>query len=159
MMKKLNYVILGILVLGVLILNFNLIENKPGNSDFKILENSRDISNIPKVSNEIIQDNPVVKNSEKKTSSEKTSKEDSKEVHKKIIFIDPSRESSGDGSIDNPLRSWGEISEWEEGFQYLQKRGTTDYLEHQLDVEGKNLFLGSYGEGDAPIIKSNSGKY
>ena len=67
-----------------------------------------------------------------------------------ITHIDPSVASSGDGSMESPIKNWSEIT-WEPGRTYLQKRGTVS--NDTLGINVDNVTIGSYGpEGDTAKI-------
>jgi len=72
------------------------------------------------------------------------------------VYIDPGNTNDNleDGSSEHPFNSWSDVS-WEEGYQYLQKRGTTSD-ETKISIYAGNVTLGAYGEGDKPVIQSNS---
>lgn len=74
-------------------------------------------------------------------------------------YIDPQNESDPlkDGSRNHPFSSWSEVS-WETNTFYLQKRGTIAF-EEKISVYSNNVTLGAYGEGNTPIIESNSYEY
>jgi len=72
------------------------------------------------------------------------------------VYIDPGNANDNleDGSLEHPFNSWSDVS-WEEGYQYLQKRGTTSE-ETKISIYAGNVTLGAYGEGDKPVIQSTS---
>jgi len=72
------------------------------------------------------------------------------------VYIDPGNTNDNleDGSPEHPFNSWSDVS-WEEGYQYLQKRGTTSE-ETKISIYAGNVTLGAYGEGDKPVIQSSS---
>lgn len=75
------------------------------------------------------------------------------------VYIDPDHKNDemANGSINHPFSSWTDIT-WKEGYTYLQKRGTISYLDKIL-VGANNVKLASYGEGELPIISSNTNTY
>jgi hypothetical protein len=77
----------------------------------------------------------------------------------KTFYIDPTNENDPleNGSINHPFNSWNDVS-WEEGHSYLQKRGTTTN-ENKINVYASNITLGSYGEGEYPVINSSASDF
>lgn len=77
----------------------------------------------------------------------------------KTVFIDPSKAAdiNENGTIEHPYHSWKNV-QWSEGYQYLQKKGTTAY-ETDITIGANNIVIGSYGDGDAPQITSSSNAY
>jgi len=75
------------------------------------------------------------------------------------FYIDPTNinDQSEDGSVDHPYDSWSDIT-WKEGNKYLQKKGTTAN-ESKINIYASNVTLGSYGEGDKPVINSLSSDF
>jgi hypothetical protein len=75
------------------------------------------------------------------------------------VYIDPT--NTGDllanGSIEHPHDSWNKVV-WKKGNRYLQKRGTTASVEKIL-IGASNVSLGDYGEGELPVIKSETNSY
>jgi parallel beta-helix repeat protein len=70
------------------------------------------------------------------------------------VYVDPSAQAGGDGSITNPFNSWSLVS-WHAGYSYLQKAGTT--YNGSVVVGGSGtadapIQIGSYGNGAAPIV-------
>lgn len=76
-----------------------------------------------------------------------------------IYYIDPdNREDElADGSQEHPYWSWQQVT-WEEGGSYLQKRGTIAD-EEKILITANNVAMSDYGEGNKPIINSNSTDY
>lgn len=76
-------------------------------------------------------------------------------VETKKIFIDPGNQGDPlqDGTPDHPFESWSRVS-WKEGYSYLQKKGTLSY-ESKINITAGNVTLGSYGEGEQPVIHSS----
>ncbi|MGD2033580.1 MAG: cadherin domain-containing protein, partial [Bacteroidales bacterium] len=72
------------------------------------------------------------------------------------VYIDPENKNDvlEDGSPDHPFNSWSDV-QWEEGYRYLQKRGTRAN-ESKVSIYADNVELGAYGEGEKPVIVSNS---
>ncbi len=77
----------------------------------------------------------------------------------RIVYIDPTNvnDISENGSLEHPFNSWKDIT-WENGYKYFQKRGTTAN-EDKISIYCDDATLGSYGEGDFPIIESTSESY
>jgi hypothetical protein len=75
------------------------------------------------------------------------------------IYIDPNNtgDPNQDGSITHPYDSWADIS-WKDGNSYLQKSGTTANVA-SIVVGASNVTIDSYGEGDAPVITSETNNY
>ncbi|MBP1669913.1 MAG: hypothetical protein H6Q21_2279, partial [Bacteroidetes bacterium] len=75
------------------------------------------------------------------------------------VYIDPSLEDSPDenGSLAKPYNSWYDVT-WMEGYTYLQKSGTTA-LNDKLTLNAGSINIGSYGEGDKPIIISTTSDF
>jgi hypothetical protein len=73
-----------------------------------------------------------------------------------IVYIDPGNvyDSHVDGSKSHPFSSW-KLVEWISGKTYLQKRNTIAN-ENKLDILASNIKLGAYGEGDDPVLVSNT---
>lgn len=75
------------------------------------------------------------------------------------VYINP--DNAGDplanGSSGHPYDSWSDVT-WKTGYTYLQKRGTATTADKILI--GANLVtLGAYGEGELPVIMSNTSTY
>jgi len=91
----------------------------------------------------------------------------SKAAHIKVIFIgqsstvhiDPGNpeDELESGTLSHPYDSWSDVL-WEEGNVYLQKSGTTANVD-KIVIGADNVSLGSYGEGDLPVITSNTNTY
>ncbi len=73
----------------------------------------------------------------------------------RLVYIDPANngDASQNGSQDHPYASWSMVT-WKEGYSYLQKKGTVSY-ESKINIICSNVILGSYGEGEQPVISSN----
>ena len=78
---------------------------------------------------------------------------------KLTFFIDPenSNDPLEDGTYDHPYNSWKDVP-WMDGRLYLQKSGTTAN-EDNINIGADNITLSSYGNGNAPIISSNTTTY
>ncbi|MBN1789454.1 MAG: right-handed parallel beta-helix repeat-containing protein [Bacteroidales bacterium] len=76
-----------------------------------------------------------------------------------VIYIDPGNISDADqdGSIEHPFDSWKEIT-WKSGKVYLQKSGTVA-IEDKVLVGAGNITLGSYGDGEKPVIQSSTNNF
>jgi hypothetical protein len=76
-------------------------------------------------------------------------------LHKQNTFyIDPTNQDLiQDGTIEHPFSAWSKIL-WENGCTYLQKKGTISN-ESKINISACQITMGSYGEGDLPIIQSN----
>lgn len=74
-------------------------------------------------------------------------------------YIDPENDTDPlkDGSKEHPFSSWSEVA-WESNTYYLQKKGTRA-VEDKISVYSNDIVLGSYGDGDKPVIESNSNEY
>ena len=70
------------------------------------------------------------------------------------FYIDPTNVNDPleNGSVNHPYDSWSDLS-WKEGNSYFQKKGTTAN-ESKINIYASNVTLGSYGEGDKPVINS-----
>ncbi len=68
------------------------------------------------------------------------------------IYIDPGRnfKDGGLGSKGRPFTSWQQVR-FSDGHTYLQRRGTTDTVDH-IFLGAGNIKLGCYGTGQKPII-------
>lgn len=75
------------------------------------------------------------------------------------IYIDPdnNNDPEEDGSLNNPYNSWQDIT-WTTGNIYLQKCGTIAH-EEGIIIGANNVTLGSYGEGELPVIISETSNY
>ncbi|MBN1183330.1 MAG: cadherin domain-containing protein, partial [Bacteroidales bacterium] len=75
------------------------------------------------------------------------------------VHIDPNNlnDKLEDGSIQHPFDSWKDVH-WEKGSSYLQKSGTIAN-EDKILIGADDVTLGSYSEGDLPIITSNTNTY
>ena len=69
-----------------------------------------------------------------------------------VVYIDPSAQLNGDGSIENPYNSfpYGYRESTTPNTAYLIKRGTT--LTGRIDRMFKHGMIGAYGEGAMPVI-------
>ena len=74
----------------------------------------------------------------------------------KTIYIDPSLEDYAEekGSVAKPYNAWSDVT-WNEGYTYLQKAGTTALIE-KLSLNADWVNIGSYGEGEKPIMISTT---
>jgi len=70
-------------------------------------------------------------------------------------FIDPSQTISGDGSRENPYKSWSEIN-FISGKNYLQKRGTEAITSTRISLSNlQSVIIGAYGDNqNKPIIRA-----
>ncbi len=77
----------------------------------------------------------------------------------KSVYINPANinDMEQNGSILKPYSSFDKIT-WEEGTNYLIKSGTICIIE-PMEIDVNNIFIGSYGTGELPIIKTNSTEY
>lgn len=77
----------------------------------------------------------------------------------KTVYINPtnSKDLLENGSVEHPFDSWEDVI-WKEGYTYLQKRGTTTNVD-KIIVGANHLTIGAYGEGDLPVINSNTNTY
>ncbi len=69
-----------------------------------------------------------------------------------VIYIDPSKSTNGNGTIDSPLNTWP--SELNSNTAYLQKSGT----KYDKDINKQSndyILIGAYGKGERPIIASS----
>ncbi|MBN1180892.1 MAG: fibronectin type III domain-containing protein, partial [Bacteroidales bacterium] len=75
------------------------------------------------------------------------------------VYIDPENTNDplANGSHDHPFDAWSDVV-WKTGFTYLQKRGTTTSADKIL-IGANMVTLGAYGEGDLPVINSNTNTY
>jgi hypothetical protein len=64
------------------------------------------------------------------------------------IYIDPSAAANGDGSLDSPLNTLD--IDFQSDTAYLIKAGTV--WENRLSKVFVNTYIGSYGEGDMPVL-------
>jgi hypothetical protein len=73
-----------------------------------------------------------------------------------INHIDPtnSDDQYEDGSIAHPYDSWHDVN-WTDDTYYLQKCGT-QATESKINIYASNVTIGSYGEGEKPIILSTA---
>jgi len=71
------------------------------------------------------------------------------------IYIDPTFNGTSDGSINNPFKSWSEVS-IQSNNEYFQKCGTEITVEQVFMDNKDNITIGAYGEGERPIIIGNS---
>ena len=77
------------------------------------------------------------------------------------IYIDPDVATSGDGSITNPYKHWGDWTpsinniHLQDNTAYLQKRGTKDILpsNRKIVTTSHNTLMGAYGAGTKPIFQ------
>jgi hypothetical protein len=71
-----------------------------------------------------------------------------------IFYIDPENgdDQLSSGTLEHPFSSWSDIT-WEDGITCLQKKGTTSY-ESKININASNITIGSYGEGERPVIQS-----
>lgn len=75
------------------------------------------------------------------------------------VYINPenTNDAIANGSIYHPYPSWDDVT-WKEGFNYLQKRGTSVQVEKVI-IGASHVTLGDYGEGELPVITSNTNTY
>jgi hypothetical protein len=75
------------------------------------------------------------------------------------MYINPENTSdpAQDGSIEHPFDSWSDVA-WNDGYTYLQKSGTTAIVSG-IVIGAGNVTLDSYGDGNAPVIKSATNNY
>jgi hypothetical protein len=75
------------------------------------------------------------------------------------FYIDPANlnDINEDGSIEHPFDSWQDV-EWIEGAYYLQKAGSIGN-EEKIIIEADHVTLGSYGEGEHPVIQSGTSTF
>jgi hypothetical protein len=73
-----------------------------------------------------------------------------------IYYIDPdnSNDLLEDGSLQHPFDAWSDVA-WKDGSTYLQKRGTVA-VSNKINIFASNVTLGAYGEGERPIITSQT---
>ena len=69
-------------------------------------------------------------------------------------YIDPTVAATGDGTINNPWKSWHDVV-WQDGDVYLQKAGTTWTGSH-FAIGADGVALGKYGGNTLPILKGTS---
>jgi hypothetical protein len=76
-----------------------------------------------------------------------------------VVYIDPTNKNdvAQKGTIEHPFASWKGLT-WKNGYKYYQKRGTTAN-EDKISVYCTGATIGSYGNGDYPIIMSTSKDY
>jgi hypothetical protein len=74
-------------------------------------------------------------------------------------YIDPekSAELQQDGSYQYPFSSWSQVV-WQEGFRYLQKKGTV-VNEEKVIIGANNVIIGDYGIGERPVINCSTNEY
>ena len=75
-----------------------------------------------------------------------------------VFYIDPSRNTQGSGTIDDPLNSVENIN-FEAEHIYLIKRNTVTTLNNTIDITSDNVIVSSYGEGEIPVVQSGSNDY
>lgn len=75
-----------------------------------------------------------------------------------IVYIDPSKANQGSGLYENPLNSVEGI-QFETDHVYLIKRNTTSILDNPISINSSNVLITSYGDGELPVIESNSYDY
>lgn len=71
-----------------------------------------------------------------------------------IVYIDPAADAGGTGTIDNPLTSLEDV-QFTKGTSYLIKRNTISSVD-QISINENDIHIGAYGEGEIPIIISDS---
>lgn len=71
-----------------------------------------------------------------------------------ILYIDPSASVNGNGTLASPINSLAGLS-FTTNYNYLIKRNTISSLDGIL-INADNIRIGSYGEGDLPVIESSS---
>jgi len=62
------------------------------------------------------------------------------------------------GTKANPYDTWDDIQQYEDGMHIMIKRGTTLNLD-KITISTNNITIQDYGEGNKPVIKSNSFDY
>lgn len=88
------------------------------------------------------------------------------------IYIDPTVETTGDGTEASPYKSWFDLpdkdmfgnTELQSDTGYFMKRGTYEDLgeDYRIIIQGdddtvrSNVIVGSYGDGDRPHIRARS---
>ncbi|MBN1414617.1 MAG: right-handed parallel beta-helix repeat-containing protein [Bacteroidales bacterium] len=77
----------------------------------------------------------------------------------KTVYINPENKSDEiqNGSFEHPFRSWADVV-WIEDYTYLQKAGT-EATEDDIVIGSENIRIGSYGQGEKPVISSSSTEY
>jgi hypothetical protein len=78
-------------------------------------------------------------------------------VYADTVYINPEYNAgNNDGSYKEPYKSWDDISV-KSNTVYLIKRSTKLILIRPVNIPGKsNIFLGAYGDGSKPEIRTNS---
>ncbi len=73
-----------------------------------------------------------------------------------ICYIDPENKNDlfEDGSVYHPYDSWEDVK-WIDGVKYFQRANTTAF-EEKINILASNVMLSSYGEGERPIIISDT---
>ena len=71
-----------------------------------------------------------------------------------IVYIDPSASEGGSGTFDNPYSSLADV-QFSSGKSYLVKRNTVSNV-GQITINCDDILIGAYGQGDIPVILSNS---
>lgn len=76
-----------------------------------------------------------------------------------VVYIDPTNinDDMRDGTLEHPFSSWKEVT-WNPDFAYLQKKGTISN-EGKINIYSENVVIGSYGEGDLPVVTSSAKDY
>jgi hypothetical protein len=70
------------------------------------------------------------------------------------VYIDPGNANDPleQGSIEHPYDSWNDVT-WTAGNAYLQKRNTVAEVQ-KINIPVSSVSIGSYGEGELPVIHS-----
>jgi hypothetical protein len=73
------------------------------------------------------------------------------------VFVDPSAGSGGTGAKASPYDSWNDVTTFQAGYGYFQKRGTTESsnplnIDNDRGTASNYIWIGSYGTGDRPVI-------
>jgi hypothetical protein len=73
-----------------------------------------------------------------------------------FVYIDPENinDPLENGSYTHPFDSWNDIT-WEMNYAYLQKSNTVCEIE-MLNILANNISIGSYGNGNKPVIRSKT---
>jgi hypothetical protein len=77
------------------------------------------------------------------------------ELKEKTFYIDPTNQLDDiqNGTVEHPYSTWKQVT-WVSGNTYLQKSGTVA-MESKVNISASDVKVGSYGEGDQPVIQSN----
>lgn len=76
------------------------------------------------------------------------------------FYIDPenSNDPLEDGTKEHPYNTWDDVTQHDDGMHIMLKRGTTLSLD-KIAIEANNITFKDYGEGNKPVVKSNSYDY